>query len=80
MPFQWNFRRQTTLNDWAALTKLLTVKKWSNEKTYIARSTKPIHLVYEVRRISAIILKLMIKITSIFGSYRFLRIVWHDIF
>ena len=25
-------------------------------------------------------LKLMVKITSIFGSYRFLRIAWHDIF
>ena len=30
--------------------------------------------------ISAVILKLMVKITSIFGSYRFLRIAWHDIF
>ena len=30
--------------------------------------------------ISAIIFKLIVKITSIFGSYRFLRIVWHDIF
>ena len=29
--------------------------------------------------ISAVILKLMVKITSIFGSYRFLRIAWHDI-
>ena len=30
--------------------------------------------------ISAVTLKLMAKITSIFGSYRFLRIAWHDIF
>ena len=30
--------------------------------------------------ISAVILKLMVKITSIFGSYKFLRIAWHDIF
>ena len=30
--------------------------------------------------ISAVILKIMVKITSIFGSYRFLRIAWHDIF
>ena len=30
--------------------------------------------------ISAVTLKLMVKITSIFGSYRFLRIAWHDIF
>ena len=30
--------------------------------------------------ISAVILKRMVKITSIFGSYRFLRIAWHDIF
>ena len=30
--------------------------------------------------ISAVILKLMVKITSIFFSYRFLRIAWPDIF
>ena len=30
--------------------------------------------------ISAVILKPMVKITSIFGSYRFLRIAVHDIF
>ena len=30
--------------------------------------------------ITAVILELMVKITSIFGSYRFLRIAWHDIF
>ena len=30
--------------------------------------------------ISAVILKLMVKITSIFDPYRFLRIAWHDIF
>ena len=30
--------------------------------------------------ISAVILKRMVKITSIFRSYRFLRIAWHDIF
>ena len=30
--------------------------------------------------ISAVILKLMVKITSISSSYRFLRIAWHDIF
>ena len=29
--------------------------------------------------ISAFILKLMVKITSIFGSYRYLRIAWYDI-
>ena len=29
--------------------------------------------------ISAVILKLMVKITSIFGPYRFL-VAWHDIF
>ena len=29
--------------------------------------------------ISAVILKLMVKITYIFGSYRFLRIAWHEI-
>ena len=30
--------------------------------------------------ISAVTLKLIVKITSIFGSYRFLKIAWHDIF
>ena len=30
--------------------------------------------------ISAVILKLMVKVTTISGSYRFLRIAWHDIF
>ena len=30
--------------------------------------------------ISAVILKLMVKITSISSLYRFLRIAWHDIF
>ena len=30
--------------------------------------------------IFAVILKLMVKITSIFGSYKFLRVAWHDIF
>ena len=30
--------------------------------------------------ISAVILKRMVKITSIFGSYSFLRIALHDIF
>ena len=30
--------------------------------------------------ISAVILKLMVKITSISSPYRFLRIAWHDIF
>ena len=30
--------------------------------------------------ISAVILKLMVKISSIFGSYKFLRVAWHDIF
>ena len=29
--------------------------------------------------ISAVILKPMVKITAIFGSFRFLRIAWHDI-
>ena len=27
-----------------------------------------------------VIMKRMVKITSIFGSYKFLRVVWHDIF
>ena len=30
--------------------------------------------------ISAVILKLMVKITSISSLYRFLRIAWHDFF
>ena len=36
--------------------------------------------VYFVISISAVNLKLRVKITSIFGSYRFLTIVLHDIF
>ena len=36
--------------------------------------------IYFVISISAVILKLMVKITSILGSYRFLRIAWHDLF
>ena len=62
-----------------------------NARTYIVcfQSDTP-HLRLEVRRktdvflsrcryFSTVILKLMVKITSIFGSYRFLRIAWGDI-
>ena len=55
--------------------------------------TKPINVLYKADRqrsrrqnisflisISAVILKLMVKITSIFGPYTLLRIAWHDIF
>ena len=59
-----------------------------NERTYIVCFTEPIHLVCEVRCktyvflswFSAVILKLMVNITSTFGSYRLSRISWHDIF
>ena len=38
------------------------------------------HKTCYVISISAVILKRMVNITPIFGSYRFLRIAWHDIF
>ena len=62
--------------------------EWMKEHIIMLFKT-PIHvLVCNVGRqkicfvisISAVILKRMVKITSIFGSYRFLRIAWHDIF
>ena len=63
----------------------MAMNEWKN---IIVLYKTPIHvLVRKVGRktcfvisISAVILKLMVKITSIFGSYRFLRIAWHDIF
>ena len=83
-------------DDRTALTELLTVKKnninsmviiqWKN---IIMLYKMPIHVLVckggcktlcFVISISAAILKLMVKITSIFSSYTFLRIAWHDIF
>ena len=42
--------------------------------------TRPRLQICFVISISAVILKRMVKITSIFGSYSFLRIALHDIF
>ena len=61
------------------------------EHTLYALQSDTPHLRLEVRRktcflismslfFSTVILKLMVKITSISGSYRFLRIAWRDIF
>ena len=49
-------------------------------KADIPRLRSTTEIVCYLISISAVILKLMVKITSIFGSYRFLRISWHDIF
>ena len=61
--------------------------EWTKEHNYafqnadtrprLQRRTQNICFVISI---SAVILKRMVKITSIFGSYRFLRIAWHDIF
>ena len=83
-------------DDWAALTELLTVKKKQckchgnnsmKEHNYALQnaSTCPrlqrrMQNICFVTSISAVILKLMVKITSISSSYTFLRIAWHDIF
>ena len=90
MLFPCNFRKQTAFkDDQAALTELLRVKKNNINsmaiiqcKNIIMLYKTPIHvLVWKVGckthvlfSISAVILKLMVKITSISSSYRFLRI------
>ena len=66
----------------------MAMNEWKNIIMFYKLYKTTIHvLVCKVGRktcfvisISAVILKLMVKITSIFGSYRFLRIAWHDIF
>ena len=50
-----------------------------NADTHPRLQSRTQHIFFVIS-ISAVILKLMVKITSIFGSYRFLRIAWHDIF
>ena len=61
--------------------------QWMNEQNYTLKNadTRPrLHRrkqnICFVISISAVILKLMIKMTSIFGSSRFLRIAWHETF
>ena len=96
MLFPCNLRQQTVFkDDRAALTKLMTVKKqckfYDNnsmkEHNYALQNadTCPrlqsrMQNICFVISISAVILKLMVKITSISSSYRFLRKAWHDIF
>ena len=96
MLFPCNFRQQTVFkDDRAALTKLLTVKiqckcygnNSMKEHNYALQNadTCPrlqsrMQNICFVISISAVILKLMVKITSISSSYRFLRKAWHDIF
>ena len=63
--------------------------KWMKEHNYasqnadtrprLQRRTQNIPVCFVIS-ISAVILKRMVKITSIFGSYSFLRIALHDIF
>ena len=96
MLFPCNFCWQTAFkDDRAALTKLLRVKKQGKfhcnnsmkEHNYALQNadTCPclrsrMQNICFVISISAVILKLMVKITSISSSDRFLRIAWHDIF
>ena len=96
MLFPCNFRQQMAFkNDRAALTELLTVKKKKKfhgnnsmkEHNYALQNANTwprlqgrMQNICFVISISAAILKLMVKITSISSSYTFLRIAWHDIF
>ena len=96
MLFPCNFCWQTAYkDDWAALFELLTVKKqckfdgnnskkehnyaWQNVDTRPRLQSRMQNTCFVIS-ISAVTLKVMVKITSISGSYRFLRITWHDIF
>ena len=64
--------------------------EWMKEHNYafqnadtrprLQRRTQNICFVISISALIFSILKGMVKITSIFGSYRFLRIAWHDIF
>ena len=51
--------------------------RYTTSARYDGKHMLPYHCLISI---SAVILKLMVKIASIFGSYRFLRISWHDIF
>ena len=64
------------MNEWKNLIMLYKLYK----TTVHVLVCKVGHKTCFVTSISAVILKLMVKITSIFGSYKFLRIAWHDIF
>ena len=83
-------------DDQATLTELSRVKtqckfhcnnsmKWHNNYALQNADTCPRlqsrmqNVCFDIS-ISAVILKLMVKITSISSSYTFLRIAWHDIF
>ena len=95
MLFPCNFRQQMAFkNDRAALTELLTVKKKKKfhgnnsmkEHNYALQNANTwprlqgrMQNICFVISISAAILKLMVKITSISSSYTFLRIAWHYI-
>ena len=95
MPFPRKIHRQTPLKmTEPRKTALLTVKKQQQQKqnaflgnewmkeyaTDTPRLRSTMQNICFLISISAVTLKLMVKITSIFGSYRFLRIAWHDIF
>ena len=96
MLFPCNIRQQTAFkDDRAALTELSTVKKHCKvhgnnsmkEHNYALQNAntcprlqRRMQKICFVVSISAVILKLMVKITSISSSYTFLRIAWHDIF
>ena len=63
----------------------MTMNEWKNIHSMLYKADTPrlrstMQNICFLVSISAVTLKLMVKITSIFGSYRFLRIAWHDIF
>ena len=66
-------------------THLMAMNEWKNIRCMLYKADKPrlrsmTKNICFLILISAVTLKLMVKITSIFGSYRLLRIAWHDIF
>ena len=63
----------------------MAVNEWKNIHSMLYKADTPrlrstMQNICFLISISAVTLKLMVKIRSIFGSYRFLRIAWHDIF
>ena len=82
----WQFKKNNSKNS----VNEFRGNEWRKEHTFYALQSRyttsakydgkhmlPYHCLISI---SAVILKLMVKITSIFGSYRFFRISRHDIF
>ena len=62
-------------NEWM---KIIMFFKNADTRPRVQRRTQNICFVISIS--PAVILRRMVQITSIFGSYRFLRVAWHDIF